>query len=126
MKALVCALSLLLTICLLIGIHSFSMHKWSADIKTQSDRVFSLVNSNNWSDAINIIDEIQKSWDKKRIWAALTLDTGTIEEIEISLLQSRAYAVLQQKPDFFGEFLMFTKLVAHIPNQEGFDVGEIL
>ena len=102
------------------------MIKLSDNIKTECDIVSQLASKDDWDNAIKKIDLIRSIWDKRRMWASLTISTKEIEQIEISLTQSRTYAELHQKPDFFGEFIMFTKLVEHIPHQEGFHLEEIL
>lgn len=126
MKAFIIACILLLTIGLLIGIHSFTMIQFAKDIDVQCREVTSLAKNEKWKEVAKGIDDIRSTWDKKRVWVALTVSTKNIEEIEIALTQSRAYAKLKQKPDFFGEFIMFQKLVEHIPHQEGFHIEEIL
>ncbi len=126
MKAFISSLAILVSICIFVGIHSFVMLSLADDINTQSQQVKELAANNKWDEAIEKIDHIRSLWDKRRTWAALTISTNDIEQIEISLTQSRAYAELHQKPDFFGEFIMFTKLVEHIPHQEGFHIEEIL
>ena len=126
MKAFISAVAIFTAICIFIGIHSFVMVTLANDITVECKNVHSLANEDRWNETIKKIDHIRSIWDKKRIWASLTISTKDIEQIEISLTQSRAYAELRQKPDFFGEFIMFEKLVEHIPHQEGFHIEEIL
>ena len=126
MKAFISTIALLVAILTFIGIHTFTMLHLAEDIKAESDAVSRLAAADDWEGAIKKIDHIRSIWDKRRMWAALTISTNEIEQIEISLTQSRAYAELRQKPDFFGEFIMFSKLVEHIPHQEGFHIEEIL
>ena len=126
MKAFISAVAIFAAICIFIGIHAFVMVSLANDISAECDHVHAFASENHWDEAIKKIDHIRSLWDKKRIWASLTISTKDIEQIEISLTQSRAYAELHQKPDFFGEFIMFQKLVEHIPHQEGFHIEEIL
>ncbi len=126
MKAFVIACILLLTIGILVGIHSFTMIHLAEDIDLQCKEITTLAQKEKWDDVTEGIDKARSIWDKKRFWVALTVSTKNIEEIEIALTQSRAYAELHQKPDFFGEFIMFQKLVEHIPHQEGFHIEEVL
>ncbi|MBQ9756950.1 MAG: DUF4363 family protein [Clostridia bacterium] len=126
MKALVLSIVILLIIFVFIGIHSYIMFTLAESINALCEETLTLASSDRWDSVIENIDRIQKQWDKKRVWASLTISTKNIEEIEISLKQSRAFATLQEKPDFFGEFIMFTMLLDHIPHQEGFSIEEIL
>lgn len=126
MKAFISAVAIFTAICIFIGIHAFVMISLADDISAECNRVHAFARENRWDEAIEKIDHIRGLWDRRRTWAALTIPTKEIEQIEISLTQSRAYAELHQKPDFFGEFIMFEKLVEHIPRQEGFHIEEIL
>lgn len=126
MKAFIVALCILLVIIIFITVHSVIMFNLTDEISKNCKSVTSLAHAEKWDDAIKGIDEIQKTWNKRRIWAALTISTEEIEQIEISLNQSRIFAELHQKSDFFGEFTMFTMLLEHIPHQEGFHIAEIL
>ena len=73
-----------------------------------------------------MLDKVEKEWKKHRVWAALTISTEDIEQLEISLEQSKAFAKIEEKADFLGEFIMFSKLVEHIPHREGFHIEEVL
>lgn len=126
MKAFISAIAIFTAICIFIGIHAFIMVSLANDISAECKQVHSLADKEQWDETVKKIDLIRKLWDRRRTWASLTISTKEIEQIEISLTQSRAYAELKQKPDFFGEFIMFEKLVEHIPHQEGFHIEEIL
>ncbi len=126
MRALIVAIAIFLVICTFIGIHSYIMLNLTKNIRPLCQETISFASADQWNKVIENIDQIQNRWDKKRLWASLTISTKNIEEIEISLKQSRAFAVLHQKSDFMGEFIMFSMLLDHIPHQEGFSIEEIL
>lgn len=126
MKAFISALTIFTTICIFIGIHAFIMVSLADDISEECKSIHTLADNDRWDETVEKLDYIRSIWDRRRTWASLTISTKDIEQIEISLTQSRAYAELKQKPDFFGEFIMFEKLVEHIPHQEGFHIEEIL
>ena len=126
MKALVVAISIFLVICTFIGIHSYIMINLTKSLRPICEETITLAKADRWNEVIKNIDHIQNQWDKKRLWASLTISTKNIEEMEISLKQSRAFADLHEKPDFMGEFIMFSLLLDHIPHQEGFSIEEIL
>ena len=102
------------------------MFRLADEIRRSCHTVTELAYSEKWTDTVKEIDNVYDIWNKHRIWASLTMPTSEIEQIEISLKQSRIFAELHQKSDFFGEFTMFTMLVEHIPHQEGFHIEEIL
>lgn len=126
MKAFIISLCLLLVICIFIGIHSVIMVNLADHISSESQKVTIFAQNNEWEKVVDRLDKIKSIWDKKRIWTSLTISTDEIEQIEISLKQSRTHAELKQKSDFFGEFTMFTMLLDHIPHHEGFHIEEIL
>lgn len=126
MKAFIVALCIFLAIITFITIHSVIMFDLTDEISKNCESVTNLAHSEKWDEVVKGIDSIQSIWNKRRIWAALTISTEEIEQIEISLNQSRIFAELNQKADFFGEFTMFTMLLEHIPHQEGFHIAEIL
>lgn len=126
MKAFVIALCLLLLICIFVGIHSVIMFNLAEDINEQTQNITAYAQNNQWDKVVSGLDEIKSIWDKWRIWTSLTISTDEIEQIEISIKQSRTHAELKEKSDFFGEFTMFTMLLDHIPHHEGFHIEEIL
>ncbi len=126
MKFFIVAIVLLVILCVFVGVHSYIMINMARDIGEICNRVNSLADAENWTAVSGELDKIQEIWEKKRIWTSLTIETSNIEQIEIALRQSEAYARLGEKSDFVGEFTMFTMLVNHIPHQEGFHIEEIL
>ncbi len=126
MKVFVVSLVLLAVLCTFIGIHSYMMMNLSDDIGEKCSVVNELADAGKWEEVTKELDEIQKIWQKRRIWSALTIQTDAIEQIEIAFRQSKAYAELGEKSDFIGEFTMFKMLIDHIPHQEGFHIEEIL
>ncbi len=126
MRALIVAITIFLVICIFIGIHSYTIINLTKRISPVCEETIGFVSADQWDKVIKNIDKIQNMWNKKRLWTSLTISTKNIEEIEISLKQSRAFAVLHEKSDFMGEFIMFSMLLDHIPHQEGFSIEEIL
>lgn len=110
----------------LIIVHSVSMIRLGESIGTLSDKIMKNAENEKWEDVIADMDEINRLWEEKSIWTALTIKTNELEEIEISFWQSRKYAELFEKEMFLGEFIMFSNLVKHIPHQEGFHIEELL
>lgn len=126
MKIIRLAAIALVVMCVFIGIHSFVMNRMGKSLAKRSDKVEMLAGQEDWAAVCLELDEITAEWKKYSTWAALTISTEDIEQLEISLAQSQAFAKLHQKSDFFGEFIMFSKLVEHIPHREGFHIEEIL
>lgn len=126
MKVVWTAIAILVILCIFIGIHSYIMSNMAEKILTECEKISSVMKNEEWSVIIPSLERIEKEWKKHSSWAALTIRTADIEEIEISLSQSRAFAETQQISGFVGEFTMFTELVKHIPAHEGIHWEEIL
>ena len=91
-----------------------------------SEKVIENAEKEKWENVIADMNEINRLWEEKSIWTALTIKTNELEEIEISFKQSCKYAELLEKEMFLGEFIMFSELVKHIPHHEGFHIEELL
>lgn len=126
MKVLWVAIAIFVAFCIVIGVHSYVMGTMGKVMNEKNQEVVNVAFADDWQRVAKLLDDIEEEWDKYRIWAALTISTDDIEQLEISLSQAKAFARLEQKSDFFGEFIMFSKLVEHIPHREGFHIEEIL
>lgn len=126
MKKFVIALCIMLAIIIFVTSHTVMIMGLSNDVSEISDRIDENYRAENWDEILEGLDELQERWDKSRLWACMTIKTKEIEEIEISLRQSKEYALSQAKDDFIGEFIMFRMLVEHLPHQEGFSIDEVL
>ncbi len=116
----------LVLILALILVHSVAMAEMGREISRLTDKTKEQVMKEDWDNAELSIKEIEKFWKKKSFWTALTIKTDELEQIDISLSQSKKYVKLKDKSKFMGEFIMFSKLLEHIPHQEGFHIEEIL
>ena len=126
MKKFVTLCIFLAVLLVLIIVHSVSMINLGKSIGNLSGKVIENAEKEKWEDVIADMNEINRLWEEKSIWTALTIKTNELEEIEISFKQSRKYAELLEKEMFLGEFIMFSELVKHIPHHEGFHIEELL
>ncbi len=126
MKVFRIAIAIFAGICIVIGIHSYVMTDMGKQIAEKNEQIEKAAMSEDWDRVLKIMEEVEKEWDNHSLWAALTISTEDIEQLEISLNQAKKFAEIKQKADFFGEFVMFSKLAEHIPHREGFHIEEIL
>ena len=126
MKAVITSCILLLTISFVVTIHSQAITALTKSVIEQADRINSLAESDNWAEVVKEIDNIQNLLKKNRIWSAMTISARNLEETETALNKSRTYAVLSQKPDFFGEFILFQDLIKRISARESLSLDELL
>ncbi len=126
MKKFIISLCLFFALALMVVIHSVVLLNFGKRVEALSEKVIACAEDEDWEKTSDYLDKIGDEWEKKRLWAAVTIKTNVIEEIDISLKQSKAMAKLKAKPDFFSEFIMLERLIHHIPHQEGFHLEEIL
>lgn len=126
MKVFRVAIVIFVVICIFIGSHSYIMTHMGKSIAGINQKIEKAAKGEEWEDVTSLLDKVEKEWKKHRVWAALTISTEDIEQLEISLEQSKAFAKIKEKADFLGEFIMFSKLVEHIPHREGFHIEEVL
>ena len=126
MKLVRLAIIVLLVMCIFIGVHSYIMSRMGSVIGEKCTLIERLAKNDSWDEVNSLLDEVESEWEKYSGWASLTISTEDIEQLEISLKQSKAFAALHDKSVFLGEFIMFSQLVKHIPHKEGFHWEEIL
>lgn len=126
MKRIITAIIVLVMIAGLTAAHIWKTVTLSRDIFTLTSQVYSAYNSDDWDGVRDSISELDDVWTRNRLWACIMLSTDKIDEIEISLKQSKEYSLIEAKPDFIGEFKMFCLLMEHIPMQEAFSIEELL
>lgn len=98
----------------------------SGEILQRGEIIEEAFYAENWEEIDFQLSKIKEKWMDNRLWACLTLSTKQIDEIEISLEQCIEYAYLREKPDFIGEFKMFSMMVEHLPKQETVTIEELL
>ncbi len=126
MKVFLVSIAIFVVICTVIGIHSYVMTNMGNGIGEKNEKIEKAALAEDWDTVLNLVEEVEKDWDRYSLWAALTISTEDIEQLEIALNQAKTFARIKQKADFFGEFVMFSKLVEHVPHREGFHIEEIL
>ncbi len=126
MKLMRLSIAILIVMCGFIGVHSYIMNKMGVSLSEKNDQIKNFALANDWENTRALLEEVSNEWEKYSTWASLTISTEDIEQLEISLEQAEVFALLEAKSDFFGEFIMFSRLVDHIPHREGFHIEEIL
>lgn len=126
MKKLIASLLLLFVLTGLILVHSAAMLRFGKRAEAAAEKAEQALRAESWDAVTENMRELEELWEKSRMWAALTIKTSVIEDIDISLKQSIAYAENKAKSDFIGEFIMLRKLLEHIPHQEGLHLDELL
>jgi len=126
MKKFIIVLVIFTFLTALIVTHSIVMYRFGRDAEKICAKIEEDAMADRWEETEKGLDRLKSLWEKKRLWATLTLRTNVIEEIDITLAQSKAHAKTKQKPDFLGEFIKLKLVFEHIPRQEGLSLEEIL
>lgn len=126
MKKVIAVLCLFVFVIGFVTVHAMRIHELSRDVQEITDEIEEAFLLRDWERIKSGLKTTDDRWKKSKIWASLTIDTDVIEEIEISLEQSRRYAELEDGEDFVGEFVMFKMLVSHLPHREGISLEELL
>ncbi len=126
MKILWSAILIFLVICIFVGVHTFVMSRMGESLNEKNTQIKNLAEQDKWEEVEKKLIDVENEWESYSTWASLTISTDDIEQLEISLAQSKVFAKMKQKTNFFGEFIMFSKLVEHIPHKEGLHIEEIL
>lgn len=126
MKRVIAALLVISVVGVVAILHIHKAKSLTESVIDVADRVFIEYNNKSRDGILENLDRISEIWDENHMWAHLTMSTRQIDEIEISLAQSRAYCEAEAWDNFAGEFTMFCMLIEHIEKQETFSWGELL
>ena len=106
--------------------HSIVMYRFGKDAERICEKIEKSVLSDDWENARYNLDKLDELWKKRHFWASLTIRTNLLEDIDISMSQSKILAKIEEKPTFLSEFMTLKKFLEHIPHQEGLSIEEIL
>ncbi len=126
MKVFWTALIIFVITCIFIGVHSGIMLKMSREIEPHIHALPEYANTDEWENIEVELKNISQCWSKYKAWAALTISTKDIEQIETSLKKCFTFAKIKQKADFMGEYVNLEYIVDYLPQREGFGWLEIL
>lgn len=126
MKRVAAALGILAVIVAVSAFHVYKVTSLCGDVGETIGSIYDAYADDRWEEIDAQMEKLSTRWEKDKMWARLTIPTSQIDEIEISLDQSTEYSKLRAKPDFIGEFVMFCKLIDHLPKQETFYIEELL
>lgn len=107
-------------------LHCLKIRDISNTAEILTNQIYTELSFDNWDKVCGLTDELYKLWNENKLWASATLRSNQIDEIEISLEQSRQYLTLEAKEEFVGELTMFCHMIGHLSEQEGVALGELL
>jgi len=125
MKKFIAVLVILGLIIILISIHIFATVRFSNQMETVYDNVYSELANNNWDKIQNYVSDIEEIWNSKQSWLSLTLNINKIEQIETAIEQCKKFAEYEERPDFIDKLSTLSKLTENIPYQEGLRIENL-
>ncbi len=126
MKRVILILCILAPALVFLTFHVCTVSALKDDLAQLEGRVDAAYRAADWDGVYTGMQEIEKRWNRSRNFAAFTLNTAVLDEIEISLQQGLRYGEIRAKEPFIGEFTMFCMLCDRLFCQESLNLGELL
>lgn len=123
------AIGILLGFAILIGGSTYVTNKielTAQSINSQLEQAEELINSNNWDEAIEIINQAYEKWLPVKPYWALVLNHSTLSSIEISCLRLQQYALYKESAHTLAEIETLKILLNDIPESQSIRIYNIL
>lgn len=125
MKRILITSSLLLLSAFLIFFHYQKIMEFTNKADAMYDQTIEALENDNDEKIISNLDELKEVWDDVQGWVGLTVDATELEKIDVSLSQCMAYAKIDSKDVFLGEYVYFNHLVKQLSHYETFSLDSI-
>ena len=126
MKTFMLTSGILLVIVGVIITQSICMHRFKADICEILPRLEEAYAESDKKKFSEIADELGAVWEKVQTWFAVTVDTRSIEDIDLAMKRLVKYGELGDSFDFYAEMINLEGMVSRLPRREGAYVRELL
>lgn len=123
------AIGILLGFAILIGGSMYVTNKielTAQNINSQLEQAEELINSNDWDEAIGIINQAYEKWQPVKPYWALVLNHNTLSSIEISCLRLQQYALYKEYAHTLAEIETLKILLNDIPESQSIRIYNIL
>lgn len=110
---------LFIAVIIFVSVHAIIITDITKDITALSDTVSKSVYEQKWETAEDAFSKIEGRWQKAGLWAQITLNAKSADEIEVSLKRSKAYLEARDDSAFLEEFSEFRVLIDDLPDNEG-------
>ena len=74
----------------------------------------------------NQADMLNEAWEKNHMWFSITVDSRTIEEIELAIKRMVKYGQMRDTYDFYAEKINLEGMITRLPRREGAYLKELL
>ena len=105
---------------------SYSINKASAVLVSELDATEKLVHSEQWDQAVVMIEETQFKWSEYKNWWAIFLNHSTLTSIEISLNRLHQFTITKDRGLCLAELQTWSVLFKDIPQSELLTIYNIL
>ena len=126
MKTFLWTSCLLVAIAGLIILQSVKMHHFKDEIFELLPKLEQAYESNDEAKFDLAAEALQKSWEKNHLWFSITVDSLSIEDIEMSIKRIVKYGRLGDSFDFYAEKINLEGMITRLPRKEGAYLKELL
>lgn len=120
---------LLMVLALIIGLGTWNNHalrESTDDVTGQIRQVMTSVDHQNWDQARQQTEALEKSWSQNAKWWPIFLDHQEIDNIEFSLAKTKEYVNIRNAPLAMGQLSELHLMMEHIPDKEAVTLENIL
>ncbi len=98
----------------------------SENIQAQLDQAETMIYSQEWDQAADIVSQAYQSWQPLKKWWALVLNHSTLNNIEISYLRVQQYVLNKEAAHTLAELETLKLLLNDIPESQTIRIYNIL
>jgi len=119
MKSFYIAISLLAIVITVTFVHISRVNSFQTNGIVILQRLDYAVSQENFSEAIENLDQFYEFYQGYRQWFSLFLDTADLEKKEVHITRMRRFLEFEAKTEFYNEFVELYDIVNTLPYREG-------
>jgi len=126
MKTFLLTTGLLVVIIVVVIIQSVQMHSFKDEFLDLLPTLTQAYEQNHSEKFHETSEKLQQTWENHHTWFSLTVDSRTIEDIELSLKRTVKYGQMRDTFDFYAEKINLEGMITRLPKREGAYLKELL
>ncbi len=88
------------------------------EMKETVNEVREYVKNDNWEEAQNSTQKLEKEWGRKTRWLSCFIEHEELDNIMTTLASLEEFTKYEEKPELMSELAKLEKLIEHIPHKE--------
>lgn len=121
-------LALLIIFAMIISFSFWTNHMLQASAGEMLQRIEQIeqgLEKNQWEQAREMADGLEKTWEKKADWWPAVLDHQEIDNIEFSMAKTKSYISTKDVSLSRGQLSELKLMIVHIPEKESLKLKNI-